>query len=150
MHARYRRPIQGAYALSYLKNYESYVDDTIEMLAGVLNRYSQKREVVNLSLLVYYCKSLMPTFPHVANFVGSYDTIGKLTFGSTYGYLQNESDFNGLIGRQQQFIRYINLVSNALQSYNIDFELGLGHASSFAAQLPSWESHLQDTTTREK
>lgn len=57
-HARYRRPIQGAYSLTSLKGYESYVDDTINLLGGILDRYSESRKPVNLSLLAYYCEML--------------------------------------------------------------------------------------------
>lgn len=42
---------------------------------------------------------------------GSYDTIGKLTFGQTSGYLKSGKDFNGLIDRQKQFLDYVNVVS---------------------------------------
>ncbi len=56
-HARFRRPVQGAYSLSNLKNYEPYVSITIEYLSGILDRYSKTGEHVNLSLFVYYCES---------------------------------------------------------------------------------------------
>ncbi len=41
---------------------------------------------------------------------GSYDAIGKVTFGTPTGYLKAGKDFNNLIKRQQQFFEYVNVV----------------------------------------
>lgn len=95
-HARYRRPIQNAYSLTNLKNYEPYVDEEINTLVEVLDRHVQNGQPINLSLWVYYW---------------SYETIGKLTFGHATGYLEKGADFNGLIHRQKQFLEYVNVVS---------------------------------------
>lgn len=55
-HARFRRPIQGAYSLTNLKNYEKYVDDTIEILLDAVDLHAKEGQKINLSLWVYYCK----------------------------------------------------------------------------------------------
>jgi hypothetical protein len=55
-HACYRRPIQGAYSLTNLKNYEPYVDEMINVLVDVLDRHVREEKPINLSLWVYYCE----------------------------------------------------------------------------------------------
>lgn len=55
-HARVRRPIQNAYSLTNLKGYEPYVDEIINMLVNVLDRYAGDQKQINLSLWVYYCE----------------------------------------------------------------------------------------------
>jgi hypothetical protein len=112
-HARFRRPIQGAYSLTNLKNYEEYVDETIEILLDALDLHAKEGQTINLSLWVYYCEyeEISDRINSSLTKSGSYDTIGKLTFGHTSGYLTNGKDFNGLIHRQKQFMEYVNLVS---------------------------------------
>lgn len=47
---------------------------------------------------------------------GSYDVIGKVTFGTPTGYLKTGKDFNNLIKRQQQFFEYVNVVRKSLNT----------------------------------
>jgi hypothetical protein len=55
--------------------------------------------------------------------IGSYDVIGKVTFGKPTGYLKAGKDFNNLIKRQQQFFEYINVVRIPFESTQNYFEV---------------------------
>jgi cytochrome P450 len=43
---------------------------------------------------------------------GSFDVMGKLTFGTPIGFMAHGSDFNGMISSQKAVFRYIGIVNN--------------------------------------
>lgn len=44
--------------------------------------------------------------------LGSFDVISKLTLGESIGFLEHDSDFNGMIESQNVVFRYIGVVNN--------------------------------------
>jgi hypothetical protein len=61
---------------------------------------------------------------------GSYDVIGKVTFGTPTGYLKAGKDFNNLIKRQQQFFEYANVVRKSFNTMP-KFELNADMSNRF-------------------
>jgi hypothetical protein len=56
------------------------------------------------------------TFSRILIVEGSYDVVGKVTFGIPTGYLKAGKDFNNLIKRQQQFFEYVNVVRKSFNT----------------------------------
>jgi hypothetical protein len=81
---------------------------------------------------------------------GSYDVIGKVTFGMPTGYLKAGKDFNDLIKRQQQFFEYVNVVRIFLGfirgSFKV-FTLILGFSNASSGPLPRKKPYLENFPT---
>lgn len=54
-HARYKKLVAGSYSMSSLKGYEGFVDDIIERWLGILQKFAERGEVVNISQWSHYC-----------------------------------------------------------------------------------------------
>jgi hypothetical protein len=73
---------------------------------------------------------------------GSYDVIGKITFGEPTGYMKAGKDFNNLIKRQQQFFSYVNVVRTSLSFISgLRTEMTAGFSNAGAGQLHRQKPH---------
>ncbi|KAF2103043.1 cytochrome P450 [Rhizodiscina lignyota] len=96
-HGRFRRPIAHAYSLSSLKGYEGYIDQMIEKLVGVMDKYGSQGKPINMSRWLQYW---------------GFDVMSKISFGEPLGFLDHGYDFNGMLKAQQEHFRYISVANN--------------------------------------
>lgn len=56
-HAKYRKLVSNAYAMSSMSSFEPRVNEMISRLSDVLRRHAITRQPINLTKWSYYCKS---------------------------------------------------------------------------------------------
>ena len=86
-HKAAKRPIAGAYAMSTLLDYESYVDSTSQVFIKQLtDRYANTGKVCDFGeWLQWY----------------AFDVIGEMTFSKRFGFLEQGRDVDGIISTVQ-------------------------------------------------
>lgn len=99
-HAKLRRSVNNAFALSTLVQYEPFVDKTIELFLQQLDdRFAGKSGAEGVidwpTWLQYY----------------AFDVIGELTYSSTHGFLETGKDVDGIIAYIGKYMRYVMNVS---------------------------------------
>lgn len=81
VHAEMMKPIQKLYNLNQILTYEAQVDEVIDILERKLSSFTDGRVVDIGDQLLYF----------------AYDTISNITLGKPDGYLEKQSDFEGVI-----------------------------------------------------
>jgi cytochrome P450 len=99
-HAKLRRSVSNAFALSTLIQYEPLVNRTVEdFLDQVNRRFADKSGddgVMDLSQWFRYF---------------AIDVIGQITYSSPHGMLQAGRDPHGIMAAMHKFLRYFSVVS---------------------------------------
>ncbi|KAF3054724.1 Cytochrome P450 monooxygenase andK [Trichoderma lentiforme] len=98
-HARLRRCVNNAFALSTLVQYEPLVDTTVHLFLRQLNkRFAGKQGTGGVidfpTWLQYY----------------AFDVIGELTYSSRHGFLESGQDVDGIIAYLDKYMSYLVLV----------------------------------------
>lgn len=84
IHRALKRPISGAYSMSTLVSFESYVDTTMEVFCTQLDkRFARNNEICDLGKWLQ---------------MFAFDVIGELTFSKRLGFLETGEDINGVMG----------------------------------------------------
>lgn len=98
-HARLRRAVSNAYAMSTLVNFEPLVDSTTnEFLKQLSHRYSDRQGPLGIcdfgAWLQYY----------------AFDVIGELTFSKRLGFLDRGIDVDRIIANLERLLDYVSIV----------------------------------------
>ncbi|PNS18690.1 Isotrichodermin C-15 hydroxylase [Sphaceloma murrayae] len=95
-HAKYRRCVNGAFAMSSLVNYEPLVDSTTAVYIEKTREYFiQGDKRCNFSQWLQYF---------------AFDVIGELTWSKRLGYIERNEDVDGIIAFLAGFLRYASLI----------------------------------------
>jgi hypothetical protein len=97
-HAKLRRAVSNAYAMSTLVQFEPYIDSTTHaFLNQMKSRMSGKPEIlINLSTWLQWY---------------AFDVIGELTFSKRLGFLDRGEDVEGIIASIEKMLDYAAVVS---------------------------------------
>jgi hypothetical protein len=97
-HAKYRRCVNGAFAMSSLVEYEPLVDSTTDV-------YIERTKEL-------YCgeNSKRCDFTRWLQFY-AFDVIGELTWSKRLGYIERDEDVDGIIDFLNKFLSYAAPVS---------------------------------------
>ena len=99
-HAKLRRSVSNAFALSTLIQYEPLVTRTLTTFLRVAHRdYADKKGEVGIFDFAEYSKYI------------ALDVISELTFGTPYGLLEAGEDSIGIIKGRTGLLRYFHVVS---------------------------------------
>ncbi|KAH8807084.1 cytochrome P450 [Xylogone sp. PMI_703] len=90
-HAAIKRPISGAYSMSTLTEFESFVDKTIQTLFNRLDEFVKDDRVCDMGTWLQYY---------------AFDVIGELTFSKPLGFLEQGSDVDGIIAALEKMLNY--------------------------------------------
>ncbi|KAF2850009.1 pisatin demethylase [Plenodomus tracheiphilus IPT5] len=98
-HARLRRAVGNAYAMSTLVQFEPLVDSTITALLKQLDeRFVDRADeagICNFGVWLQYF---------------AFDVIGELTFSKRLGFLDRGEDVDGIIGALERLLDYVSVV----------------------------------------
>lgn len=99
-HAKLRRAVSNAYAMSTLVNFEPLVDSTTtEFLEQLSHRYSDRKGAPGIcdfgAWLQYY----------------AFDVIGELTYSTRLGFLDRGTDVDRIISNLERLLDYVSVVS---------------------------------------
>jgi hypothetical protein len=99
-HAKLRRAVSNAFAMSTLVQFEPFVDSTTaEFLNQLDERYAEKTGSEGVcdfgTWLQYY----------------AFDVIGELTYSRRLGFVERGEDVNGIIGSLEMALNYFSVVS---------------------------------------
>lgn len=97
-HASHRRAVNSAFSMSSVLCYESYLDKTIGLFFNKLDEISGKtgkQGWIDLPCLFQYY---------------AFDTIGMLAYGKRYGFIEQNSDINGIIKSTRMILDYTSYV----------------------------------------
>lgn len=99
-HAKLRRAVSNAYAMSTLVNFEPLVDSTSnEFLKQLKRRYADRKDSSGIcdlgAWLQYY----------------AFDVIGELTYSTRLGFLDRGSDVDNIIADLEWLLDYVAVVS---------------------------------------
>lgn len=99
-HAKLRRAISNAYAMSTLLQFEPFVDSTTtEFLHQLEERYADRSGQEGIcdfgTWLQYY----------------AFDVIGELTYSKRLGFVDYGKDVDGIIGKLESLLDYVAVVS---------------------------------------
>lgn len=99
-HAKLRRAVSNAYAMSTLVNFEPLVDSTTtEFLKQLSHRYSDRKGASGIcdfgAWLQYY----------------AFDVIGELTYSTRLGFLDRGTDVDRIISNLERLLDYVSVVS---------------------------------------
>jgi len=102
-HARLRRAVSNAYAMSTLVNFEPFVDSTsTEFLKQLKHRYADRPGASGIcdlgSWLQYY----------------AFDVIGELTYSKRIGFVDRGVDVDHIIGDLERVLNYVAVVSEVV------------------------------------
>lgn len=103
-HARLRRAVNNAYAMSSLVQFEPLVDSAIhEFLAQLHSRYTEKSgsEVVDFGEWLQYF---------------AFDVICELTYSKRMGFMERGDDVENIISNLQWVLNYAAVVSTLIFS----------------------------------
>lgn len=96
-HARYRRCVNNAFAMSSLVNYEPLVSSTVGVfLDKTQEMYANTGKSCNFSQWLQYF---------------AFDVIGDLTWSKRLGFVEENRDVDGIIAFLQRFLSYAGPVS---------------------------------------
>ena len=96
-HAKYRRCVNSAFAMSSLVSYEPLVDGTIEVFLEQTQRlYCDQAAVCNFSRWLQFY---------------AFDVIGEITWSKRLGFLEKNEDVDGIIAFLARFLSYAGPVS---------------------------------------
>ncbi|OQE74566.1 hypothetical protein PENNAL_c0079G11318 [Penicillium nalgiovense] len=95
-HAKLRRAVHGAYAMSTLVQFEPYVDSTIRALIRQIEiKFADKQEICNFGQWLQYY---------------AFDVIGELTYSKRLGFIDNGIDVDGIISSIEWMLDYASVV----------------------------------------
>ena len=101
-HKQLKSPIAPLYALSNVVTFESFVDETLEVLFGQLDkRFVDSHETFDIGDWLQYF---------------AFDVMGTMTFSSRYGFLETGKDVNGMLQSIWNFMLTVAPVSSQLQA----------------------------------
>lgn len=100
-HAKLRRAVSNAYALSTLVQFEPFVDSTTKTLLQQLSKRFADR-VDNSGIC---------NFGEWLQFY-AFDVIGELTYSQRLGFVDRGVDVDNIIGNLEWFLRYSAIVSH--------------------------------------
>ncbi|KAF2678715.1 benzoate 4-monooxygenase cytochrome P450 [Lentithecium fluviatile CBS 122367] len=84
IHRTLKRPVSGAYSMSTLVSFESYVDSTMDVFCTQLDaRFAHDSKICDLGKWLQ---------------MFAFDVIGELTFSKRLGFLETGEDVNGVMG----------------------------------------------------
>lgn len=96
-HAKYRRCVNGAFAMSTLVSYEPLVDSATDAFVERTSQlYCKTGDVCNLSRWLQYFAA---------------DVIGELTWSKRLGFVDGNEDVDGIILFLNKFLNYAGAVS---------------------------------------
>lgn len=99
-HAKLRRAVSNAYAMSTLVQFEPLVDSTsVEFLKQLSARYADRSD-----------SSGVCDFGEWLQFY-AFDVIGELTYSKRLGFIDRGVDVDGIIGCLERFLGYAAVVS---------------------------------------
>ena len=102
-HAKLRRAVSNAYAMSTLVQFEPLVDSTSqEFLKQLSERYADRSD-----------SSGVCDFGEWLQFY-AFDVIGELTYSKRLGFVDRGVDVDGIIGSLEWFLGYVAVVSQTL------------------------------------
>ncbi|ETI26004.1 hypothetical protein G647_02781 [Cladophialophora carrionii CBS 160.54] len=100
-HAKLRRSVANAFALSTLVNYEPYVTDTVATFLAQLNaRFAGRPGEDGICDMSEWTKYF------------ALDVVSALTMGKGYGLLEAGYDHIGIVEARTTFLRYFTIVNN--------------------------------------
>lgn len=100
-HARYRRCVNNAFAMSSLVNYEPLVSSTIRIfLDRTQELYASSGRCCDFNQWLQYF---------------AFDVIGDLTWSKRLGFVEENRDVDGIIAFLQRFLSYAGPVSGSLE-----------------------------------
>lgn len=96
-HARFRRCVANAYALSTLVSYEPLVDSTIDaFLTHTESRFARTGAPCDFARWLQFF---------------AFDVIGEITWSTRLGFIERCEDVDGVTGFITRFVEYANVVS---------------------------------------
>ncbi|KAJ4367181.1 hypothetical protein N0V83_007711 [Neocucurbitaria cava] len=105
-HAKLRRSVANAYAMSTLVQFEPLVDSTIEAFVKQIDQRFADRPgdggVANFGTWLHYY---------------AFDVIGQLTFSKRLGFIEQGKDIDGIIATLEGLLDYFAVVSVAINTY---------------------------------
>lgn len=110
-HARFRRCVNGAFAMSALVNYESFVDNTTRLFLD----QTQKLYASSSSSLPKYANNKKDgkseekkkcDFTRWLQFY-AFDVIGEITYGRRHGFLEHDRDVDGIVSYLSGLFLYV-------------------------------------------
>ena len=105
-HAKLRRSVNNAFALTTLIEYEPFVSDTVELFlqqmdARFANKLGAEGSVDWPRWLQFY----------------AFDVIGELTYSSKHGFLKSGEDIGGVIAYLTKYMDYLVVVRGQVLSW---------------------------------
>ncbi|GME25238.1 cytochrome p450 [Neofusicoccum parvum] len=95
-HAKYRRCINGAFAMSALVSYEPLVDSTVNYFLDQTDKlFASSGEVCNFNRWLQFF---------------AFDVIGELTWSKRLGYVEKNEDIDNIVGFLAKFLSYAAVV----------------------------------------
>lgn len=105
-HAKLRRAVSNAYAMSTLVNFEPFVDSTSTVfLKQLKQRFADRTDASGIcdfgTWLQFY----------------AFDVIGELTYSQRLGFVDRGVDVDHIIGNLEWLLDYVSVVSSFLLTY---------------------------------
>lgn len=98
-HAKLRRAVSNAYAMSTIVQYEPLVDSTAKaFLSELTRRYADRSETCDFGTWLQYY---------------AFDVIGELTYSKRLGFVDRGEDVDGIIHDLEWLLNYVSVVSRA-------------------------------------
>jgi hypothetical protein len=132
-HAKLRRAVSNAYAMSTLVQFEPLVDSTtIEFLRQLEIRFADRPDndgICDLGTWLQYF---------------AFDVIGELTYSKRLGFVDRGEDVDGIIGALERLLNYVSVV-RAFSFFVVKAETDSGHIdwADAVAGPPSHEEPSQ-------